>query len=279
MHLLVTGAQGQLGRALAQASRQHSLEFLGIDLPEHDIGDSRAMTALLRQWQPEVIVNCAAFTAVDLAEEREEEARRVNAEAVGNLAAAANEVDALLVQISTDYVFDGTAQRPYREEDPCRPLSAYGRTKLEGELAAREARRHLIVRTAWLYGEGQNFVGAIRRQLDAGAKTLRVVADQYGCPTFAGDLAKALVRLIKLGADGVIHAVNDGVTTWYGFAQEIVLLLGVDAEVMPVTTAEVPRPAPRPAWSVLDTTRLCSLLGEPMPPWQDALARYLGKSR
>ncbi len=275
MRLLLTGSQGQLGRALAVASQRRCLDVAGIDLPEHDISDGPRVTALVRQWRPAVIVNCAAFTAVDLAEEHEEEARRVNAEAVGHLAAAANTVDALLVQISTDYVFDGTASRPYREDDPCRPLSAYGRSKLAGELAARQARRHLIVRTAWLYGEGQNFVGAIRRQLEAGARTLRVVNDQFGSPTWAVDLAEALLALVRLEVEGVVHAVNDGVTSWHGFACEIVRLLGADAEVVPVSTAQMPRPARRPPWSVLDTTLLCSILGKPMPPWQDALARYL----
>lgn len=275
MRLLVTGARGQLGLALAVAARNRPLDVLGIDLPDHDITDAAGVAAVVSDFRPEVIVNCAAFTAVDRAEEREDEARRVNAEAVGHLAAAANQVGSLLVQVSTDYVFDGTARRPYREDDPCRPVQAYGRTKLQGELAARAASRHLIVRTAWLYGEGHNFVEAIRRQLQAGTTSLRVVADQHGCPTFAGDLAEAILRLARLQAQGVVHAVNDGATTWHGFAREIVRLVGATAEVVPVSTAEMPRPAPRPAWSVLDTTRLCSILGTPMQPWKDALARHL----
>ncbi len=275
MRLLVTGARGQLGMALAAASQRRRLEFLGVDLPEHDVTDAAVVGTLVRRFAPEVIVNCAAFTAVDRAEEREEEARRINAEAVGHLAAAADALGGLLVQVSTDYVFDGTARRPYREDDPCHPLQAYGRTKLQGEMAARGASRHLIVRTAWLYGEGHNFVRTIRRQLDAGATTLTVVADQYGCPTHAGDLAEAILQLARLEAEGVVHAVNDGQTSWHGLACEIVRLLGRRADVVPVETGAVPRPASRPAWSVLDTTRLCSILGCPMPPWRDALARYL----
>lgn len=275
MRVLVTGARGQLGLALAAASRDRRVELLGVDLPEHDLTDAAVVAAVARGFSPAVIVNCAAFTAVDLAEERENEARRINADAVGYLAAAANEAGALLIQVSTDYVFDGAARRPYREEDACRPLSAYGRSKLEGELAARFASRHLIVRTAWLYGEGHNFVRTILRQLDAGATTLTVVGDQHGCPTYAGDLAQTILKLARLEALGVVHAVNEGATSWHGLACEIVRLQGSAAEVVPVETAAFPRPAPRPAWSVLDTTRLCSILGGPMPPWQDALARYL----
>ncbi len=275
MRLLVTGARGQLGLALAAACQGRDVECVGIDLPEYDITDAAAITAAVHRFSPQVIVNCAAFTAVDAAEAREVEARRVNAEAVGYLAEAADAVGAVLVQISTDYVFDGTQQRPYREDDPCRPLQVYGRTKLEGELAARRAARHLIVRTAWLFGEGHNFVRSIRRQLDAGARALTVVADQFGCPTYAGDLAKAILHLVRLKAEGVVHAVNDGFTSWHGLACEIVRLLGSTAEVVPVETAAVPRPARRPSWSVLDTTWLSSILGAPMPPWRDALARYL----
>jgi len=275
MRLLVTGARGQLGLALAATCRVRNVEFFGIDLPEYDITDAAVVSAVVLAFSPTVIVNCAAFTAVDAAEEREAEARRVNADAVGYLAEAADAVGALLVQISTDYVFDGSGRRPYREDDPCRPLQAYGRTKLEGEEMARRAHRHLIVRTAWLFGEGHNFVRTIRRQLEAGARTLTVVADQYGCPTYAADLAGALLQLVRLEAEGVVHAVNDGYTSWHGLACEIVRLLGSTADVVPVETSAVPRPARRPSWSVLDTTRLCSILGFPMPPWRDALARYV----
>jgi dTDP-4-dehydrorhamnose reductase len=275
MRLLVTGARGQLGLALAAMCQGRDVEFRGIDLPEYDITDAAVVAAAVHRFSPQVIVNCAAFTAVDAAEEREAEARRVNAEAVGFLAQAADAAGSLLVQISTDYVFDGSQQRPYREDDPCRPLQVYGRTKLEGEQAARRAARHLIVRTAWLYGEGHNFVRTIRRQLEAGSRTLTVVADQFGCPTYAGDLADAILRLVRLEAEGVVHVVNDGYTSWHGLACEIVRLVGSTAEVVPVETAAVPRPARRPSWSVLDTTRLSSILGAPMPPWRDALARYL----
>ena len=158
-------------------------------------------------------------------------------------------------------------------------MSVYGRTKLAGERAAELARRHLIVRTAWLFGDGANFVAGIRRQLDAGAKTLRVVSDQRGCPTYTVDLADALLRLLTTSAQGVIHAVNAGNATWFEFAQEIVRQLGSDVEVVPISTADGARQASRPAVSVLDTSELRRILGSELPPWQDALARFLGTTR
>jgi dTDP-4-dehydrorhamnose reductase len=273
--LAVTGARGQLGRALARAAARTGHECAGADLPELDVTVRDAVLAWVARERPDVIVNAAAFTAVDAAEERESEALAVNGTAVGHLAEAADAAGALLVQVSTDYVFDGECERPYREDDPVNPLSAYGRTKLAGERAAACARRYLIARTAWLFGEGSNFVGAILRQLAAGREELRVVADQQGCPTYAEDLAGALLALAAGGARGTVHVVNDGSASWYELAREIVHLRGAAARVVPVETAEYPRPARRPRRGVLDAARLRALAGAPLPPWQDALARYL----
>lgn len=275
MRLLVTGSRGQLGRALAQAGPARGHAVAGYDLPELDITDAAAVRRLVEAERPDVVVNCAAFTAVDAAEVDEARATAVNGEGVANLAVMANSVGAVLLHISTDYVFDGRPGRAWREDDPTEPLSAYGRSKLAGERVAVLATRHLVVRTAWLFGEGWNFVEAIRKQLDAGKRELEVVSDQVGSPTFAGDLAETLVELLEIGARGVVHAVNDGVTSWHGFACEIVRLLGADAAVRPIGTRELNRPAPRPANSVLDTARLRGLLGHALPPWQDALRRYL----
>ena len=279
MRLLVTGSRGQLGRALQHAAPGHGHEFFGYDLPELDITEPAAVQGAVASVRPDAIINCAAFTAVDAAEKQEAAALVVNGTSVTNVARAAEAVGAVLLQLSTDYVFDGKADRPYREGDPPRPVSVYGRTKLAGERAAELARRHLIVRTAWLFGDGDNFVAAIRRQLDAGAKTLRVASDQRGCPTYAVDLADALLRLLTTGAQGVIHAVNAGNATWFEFAQEIVRQLGSDVEVVPISTADAARQAPRPAVSVLDTSELRRILGSELPPWQDALARYLHEAR
>lgn len=275
MRLLVTGSRGQLGLALQRAAAEAGHEFAGYDLPELDITDPTAVRAVVARVRPDAIVNCAAYTAVDAAEADEGRALAVNGAAVAGLAAAADEAGALLVQISTDFVFDGASPRPYREDDPPHPLSAYGRSKLAGERAAERAHRHLIVRTAWLFGEGANFVEAIHRQLDAGATELRVVGDQRGCPTYATDLAGGLLRLLDAGAAGVVHAVNQGQASWFEFAVEIVRQLDAAAEVVPTTTAQAARLAPRPAYSVLDTSRFRGLVGTDLPPWQDALARRL----
>lgn len=274
--IVVTGSHGQLGRALLSAAAARGLPAEGRDIDTIDITDRSAVSAWLDGARPWAVVNCAAYTAVDDCESREADALAVNATAVGHLADACNQVGTALIHVSTDYVFDGRAGRPYREDDPTSPASAYGRTKLLGEAQAATALHHLIVRTAWLYGHGgRHFVGAIRGQIEAGSRHLRVVADQHGSPTFCGDLAEAILDLAELGSTGVVHAVNSGATTWHGFAVEIVRRLGVEVEVEAVATDAFPRPAPRPAYSVLDTSRLTSLRGRQMPSWKDALGRYL----
>lgn len=276
MRLLITGSKGQLGRALVDLASSRGIEVTAHDIDTLDIRDPGAMKTVETEIGPQCVINCAAFTAVDACEEHEEEALRTNAGAVANLSTACNAIGARLLHVSTDYVFSGTADRPYREDDALGPKTAYGRTKLAGEHEAARTEDHVIVRTAWLYGHGgKNFVEAIRGQLEAGNRHLRVVADQFGCPTFCDDLAVALLGLATCSAQGVVHAVNDGATSWHGFAEEIVRLLGYSAEVEPVSTEEFPRPAPRPQYSVLDTSRLHRLLGESLPTWQDALARYL----
>jgi dTDP-4-dehydrorhamnose reductase len=274
MRVLITGARGQLGRALVDLGRGQGWQLWAYDLPEFDLTDVGAVQEAVRTAQPEVIFNAAAFTAVDRAEEEPEAAFAVNARAVATLASVADEVGALLVHLSTDYVFDGQNSRPYREDDPPNPLSVYGRSKLEGEKAAARASKHLIVRTSWLFGRGWNFVEAIRKQLLGGARELRVVADQFGRPTYAEDLAEALVRLVNAGAYGLFHVANTGETSWAGFAREIAAQLGFSVPVVDISTEDAGRPAPRPRYSVLDTAKFDALCG-PLPPWQEALARYL----
>lgn len=277
--LLITGSNGQLGQAVLAEAGRRAIPTDGRDIDRLDITDGTAVRAWIEAFSPRAVINCAADTAVDDCELREDQAYAVNATAVGHLAAACNSVDATLVQISTDYVFDGTGTRPYREDDPVAPAGAYGRTKLAGEREAAAARRHLILRTAWLYGHGgSHFVSAICRQLASGNRHLRVVADQHGCPTFCDDLATATLDLIDADAGGVFHTVNSGATTWFGFARKIVELVAADADVEPVTTDAFPRPAPRPAYSVLDISRFVRALGRPMPDWADALGRYLDAS-
>jgi dTDP-4-dehydrorhamnose reductase len=270
---------GQLGRAVLEAASTRGWSAVGHDLDTLDITDPEAVSACVQKVAPEAVLNCAAFTAVDTCEADEATATSVNGTAVAHLAAACNHQNALLVQVSTDYVFPGTGTSPYKEDTRCDPINAYGRGKLVGEQAAADASNHLIARTAWLYGiGGQSFLEAIRRQIDGGADSLRVVADQTGCPTFCDDVAVALLDLIQVRARGVVHVVNSGTTTWHGFACEIVRRLGAAIPVHPVSTAEFPRPAARPRYSVLDTSRLESLLGRMMPSWQDALGRYLERA-
>jgi dTDP-4-dehydrorhamnose reductase len=276
VQILITGVYGQLGRAIERIAQQRGMATVGHDQDTLDIRYSSAVEECVLRIAPETVINCAAHTAVDDCESDQDAAYATNAEAVGHLAAACNRVGSRLVQISTDYVFSGDSQRPYVESDPTAPLGVYGRSKLRGEELAKTADQYLIVRTAWLYGHGgRNFVEAIRGQLMSGAASLRVVADQVGSPTFCDDLASAILDLDLRGVTRVVHAVNAGATSWHGFAVEIARQLGVPVEIVPVTTEELPRPAPRPAYSVLDTSLLSALIGRRMIPWQDALSRYL----
>jgi dTDP-4-dehydrorhamnose reductase len=277
--ILVTGVYGQLGRAVARLARLRGSTVVGHDVDTLDIGDPDAVMTVATLEQPAVVINCAAYTSVDDCETDEQTATAVNGAAVGHLANACNAVEARLFHISTDYVFSGGNSRPYVESDPVAPASAYGRSKLVGEQMAERARDHLIIRTAWLYGlGGRNFVEAIREQVNRGARELRVVADQEGSPTFCDDLADAVLDLVGTDAGGIVHASNTGHTTWHGFATEIVRLLGSEVPIHAVPTSEFPRPAARPPYSVLDTTRLAGLIGRELPSWTDALARYLEQS-
>jgi dTDP-4-dehydrorhamnose reductase len=279
--LLVTGANGQLGSVLLNAARDRGLsvvgkDILGDDSDTLDITARQAVMACVDEVQPTAVVNCSAFTNVDRCEDEEELATAVNGTAVGHLAAACNRVGAALVQISTDYVFKGNSERPYREDDPVDPINAYGRSKLRGEELARTAEEHLILRTAWLCGRGgKNFVEAIRSQIESGKQELSVVADQTGCPTFCDDLADMILELLARRVRGLLHTVNSGATSWHGFACEISRQLAADVKIRPVTTAEFPRPAQRPVYSVLDTSHLSAVLEAPIPTWQQGLQRYL----
>lgn len=276
---LITGNLGQLGRAIERLATTRGLSFSGSDVGTLDISDRTQVEEWVQRHRPRTLINCAAFTAVDDCEDNESQAESINGVAVGHLAEACRRYDCRLIHISTDYVFAGTGSRPYRESDSIGPTSAYGRSKLIGERMASKAPQYLIVRTAWLYGVGgRNFVEAIRSQVERGNQEMQVVADQRGCPTFCDDLAEAILDLAEGPAEGVIHAVNSGETTWHGFATEIVRLMGSSISILPVTTEAFPRPAPRPAYSVLDTTVLQKSLGRPMPSWKDALARYMDQT-
>jgi len=246
-----------------------------------DITDPDAVRRVVREEQPDVIVNCAAYTLVDDAETHEEAATAINGSAVESLAHAANERGALFVQISTDFVFDGAATTPYEVNTATHPLSSYGRSKLAGEEAAATAKKHLIVRTSWLFGiHGNNFVEAIRNQVRKGTNPLRVVADQRGRPTYTPHLAQAIIRVGRLAAAdadarGIVHYADAAECTWFDFASAIVAELGASVKVEPVTTDQFPRPARRPAYSVLSTERYERLTGVGPESWEEGLREYL----
>ena len=273
----VTGAGGMVGTDLRDELLARDIDFQCLNRSELDITDSRAVAEVVEAAKPDVIVNCAAYTRVDDAETHEHLANSINASAVEFLAGAANEVGALLIQISTDFVFDGMKTTPYEVNDRTAPLSAYGRSKLLGEIASTHARNHLIVRTAWLFGvHGPNFVEAIRGQIRKGTNPLRVVNDQRGRPTYTPHLARAIIRLAEhQHARGVVHYADEPECSWFDFASAIVEESGATTEVRPVSTAEFPRPAPRPAYSVLSTERYERLTGVKPDSWREGLREYL----
>jgi dTDP-4-dehydrorhamnose reductase len=273
---LVTGAAGMLGRDLVALLERRGAAVVARDLPDFDISREEAVLHALAEIEPRTIVNCAAFTKVDDCEVEVALARRVNGEAVATLARGANRVGATLVQISSDYVFDGRSGRPYLEDDPPSPLSEYGRSKLLGEESARRADEHLVVRTSWLYGaSGWNFIEALRKQVDGGKGELSVVDDQVGSPTATTDLAEAIADLVGAGARGTVHFTNSGSVSWFGFAREIARRLGWSVKIWPLSSEMLARPAKRPAFSVLDASRFASLTGRVPRPWTEPLGEYL----
>ena len=249
---------------------------MATDLPEMDITDVETVSAMIGDYKPDVVIHCAAYTQVDAAEEKMDLAWRINVIGAQNVAMACRSVNASMVYISTDYVFDGKLGRFYTEFDAVNPLGVYGKSKYAGEVLARQANERLyVLRTAWLYGEGPNFV---RTMLKLGQERdeLQVVNDQYGCPTSTVDLAEAVLRIIGTGRYGTYHVVGSGVTTWHGFARKVFELSGnTRVRVMPVTTEQFVRPALRPAYSPLDTRLLRLALGWSPRPWEEALTEYL----
>ncbi|MGH4122974.1 MAG: dTDP-4-dehydrorhamnose reductase [Clostridium sp.] len=276
MKILITGANGQLGRELA---RQYK-EIKGIDLIlagklDLDITNLRSVYSFVNQKKPDVIINCAAFTAVDKCESEIDMAYKINALGPKNLAVAANEIGAEIVQVSTDYVFDGNTDKSLTEFDPVNPQTIYGKTKLEGEILVKSHNpKHYIVRTAWLYGEGNNFVKTMLN-LSKTNTTIKVVNDQKGTPTSTVDLARAIIKLIEDKNYGVFHCTCKGECTWYEFTKEIFRLKGISTEVLPCTTDEFPRPAKRPKYSVLRNYMMELTCGDITRTWQQAISEYL----
>ncbi|HEY5288667.1 MAG TPA: dTDP-4-dehydrorhamnose reductase [Caulobacteraceae bacterium] len=283
MKVLVTGAGGQLAGAFLAAAPS-GWTVIGLGRADLDIGDKDAVAAAVRAHTPDLVVNAAAYTAVDRAESEPDLAFRINRDGAGHLARAAECAGARLVHVSTDFVFDGRASRPYRPDDPTGPLSVYGASKLAGERAVIAAAPDaLIVRTAWVYGPaGSNFLSTMLRLMTSQTE-LSVVADQVGTPTSTRTLAGALWELIAADARGLFHYTDAGVASWYDFAVAIVeeaLAAGVLQSaplVKPISTADYPTAAQRPAFSVLDKTATFTLLGRPAPHWRAALRAVLAE--
>jgi dTDP-4-dehydrorhamnose reductase len=271
MRLLVTGAAGMLGRDVVAAAGDAGHEAVALARADLDITDAAAVSAAVAAARPDAIVNCAAWTDVDGAEAAEEQATAINGTGAGNLAQAAGE--ALVVQVSSDYVFDGRASEPYREDAPTAPQGAYGRSKLAGEHAVTAAGgRSAIVRSAWLFGpHGKNFVDTMRR-LGAARDELAVVDDQVGCPTYTGHLAPALVTIAERGLTGVLHVAGGGRCSWFDLAVATFEETGIACRVRRQSTADLGRPAPRPAFSALASARDDVPV---LPPWREGLKAHL----
>lgn len=281
--IMITGATGQLGKALYRClgnNNQYELILTGFSHADGhisvlDITDQAAVDKFIDERKPDIIINCAAMTAVDLCESEQDRAFRLNALSTKYIAMAAERNGSKLIHISTDYVFDGNAKRPYTEEDTPNPISIYGKSKLAGEEYVRKlCTKYFIVRVAWLYGEGKNFVKTMLN-LAATGKKIRVVNDQFGTPTYALEVAKAIVYLMETDAYGIYHATCEGITSWYEFALAIFREAGIKVEVEPIPSSEYPTPARRPAYSVLDNKALRERHAYIMPDWKEALHEYM----
>lgn len=282
MKIVVTGANGQLGRSIRRLSVEHrELDFIFTDIDLLDIGNRDAVLAFAETHPVDFIVNCAAYTAVDKAEEEEEQCRRINTDAVAYLGEATQHIGARILHVSTDYVFGGDSYMPYQESDSVSPTSVYGRTKLAGEKAlSAVCPDAIIVRTAWLYSEyGHNFMKTMLR-LGAERPEIRVVNDQIGSPTYAGDLAEAILSLLEKERQGeqnsgIYHYTNEGVCSWYDFAHSIIRIAGLPAKVIPIPTREYPTAAKRPAYSVLSKEKIKREYHWVIPHWEDSLRKCL----
>ncbi|MBF6629334.1 MAG: dTDP-4-dehydrorhamnose reductase [Proteiniphilum sp.] len=283
-NVLVTGADGQLGREMKALTGRLNLpfRFLYTDANELDITDRQQIVSYVNDYQIQYIVNCAAYTAVDKAEEDVEKAYVVNAAAVENIARVAGQYDVKVIHLSTDFVFDGKSSVPYTEKMTADPLSVYGQSKLKGEEALQEhAGDWIILRTSWLYSEfGSNFVKTMMRLMNE-REQLSIVADQRGTPTYAADLAEMILHMLQHAEEnewksGIYHFSNRGETTWFGFAQEIKKLAGLErCELIPIKTEEFNSVAARPAYSVMDLSKICHTFSVVIPSWEEALGKCI----
>lgn len=276
MKVLVTGVKGQLGYDVVKELEQRGIEAVGVDIEEMDITDAESVNYVIKAADPDAVIHCAAYTAVDAAEENEELCRRVNADGPRNIAKVCKELDIKMIQISTDYVFSGDGVRPWEPDDACDPQSVYGQTKYEGEQAVREIlEKYFIVRIAWVFGvNGKNFVKTMLN-LAKTKDTITVVNDQFGSPTYTYDLAKLLVDMVQTEEYGIYHATNEGICSWYEFACAIFKEAGIDMNVLPVSSSEYAAKAKRPCNSRMSKDKLTEKGFDKLPTWQDALHRYI----
>lgn len=278
MKVIITGAKGQLGLEIIKQLKQYEIySVIATDRDNLNILNYDDLEKMIINEKPDVVINCAAHTAVDLCETDVENAYKINALGPKNLAIACEKIGAKFVQVSTDYVFDGSGTRPYREDDTTCPNSIYGTSKLMGEEFTKQfCSKYFIVRTAWLYGEGNNFVRTMIKLAETN-KELNVVNDQVGSPTSTVDLAKAIIDLIGTEYYGTYHGTCEGQCSWYDFAKKIFEIKNIDIKVNPVTSEEFKRPAPRPAYSVLDNFMLKLVNLNTFRNWEESLEEYLGK--
>ncbi|MBE5873455.1 MAG: dTDP-4-dehydrorhamnose reductase [Lachnospiraceae bacterium] len=276
MKVLVTGVKGQLGYDVVRELNGRGMEAVGVDIEEMDITDKESVSSVIGQAGVDAVIHCAAYTAVDAAEDNEAICRKVNAEGTQNIADVCKQLDIKMLYISTDYVFGGEGERPWEPDDERDPQSVYGQTKYEGELAVQNTLdKYFIVRIAWVFGiNGKNFVKTMLKLAET-RDSLTVVNDQYGSPTYTYDLAKLLVDMIQTDKYGVYHATNEGICTWYEFACAIFKEAGIPMNVSPVTSAEYAAKAKRPANSRMSKEKLVENGFEKLPTWQDALHRYI----
>ncbi len=276
MKVLVTGVKGQLGHDVVNELTGRGIEAIGVDIDEMDITDAASVNQVIGQAAPDAVIHCAAYTAVDAAEDNEAVCRKVNVDGTRNIAEACKKTGAKMLYISTDYVFDGQGTRPWEPEDERHPLNVYGQSKCDGEIAVQETLdNYFIVRIAWVFGlNGKNFVRTMLK-LAENHDSLTVVNDQFGSPTYTYDLSKLLVDMIQTDKYGIYHATNEGICTWYEFACEIFRQAGISIKVAPVSAAEYPAKAKRPENSRMSKEKLTENGFERLPSWQDALKRYL----
>lgn len=276
MRVLVTGVKGQLGYDVVKELEKRGMEAVGVDIEEMDITDFASVEKVINEAKPRAVIHCAAYTAVDAAEENQEVCRKVNVDGTQNIANVCKELDIKMIYISTDYVFDGEGTKPWEPEDERNPVSVYGQTKYEGELAVQNTLdKYFIVRIAWVFGiNGKNFVKTMLKLAES-RDTLTVVNDQFGSPTYTYDLAKLLVDMVQTEKYGIYHATNEGICTWHEFACAIFKTAGIEMNVVPVSSAEYAAKAKRPSNSRMSKEKLVESGFEKLPTWQNALERYI----